>query len=189
MRKLLMSMMVTLDGYVSGPNDEIDWHNVDAEFNDYADEMLSSVDALVFGRVTYQLMASYWPTAGATEDDPIIAAKMNAAPKVVFSHTLETVEWNNTTLAKGDLEEEVARLKQDPGKDIVILGSGRLVSALTQYRLIDEYRIMVNPVVLGQGRPLFEGLSDRVRLQLLRTQTFRSGNVMLVYQPVRQEGE
>jgi len=107
----------------------------------------------------------------------------------VFSHTLETVEWNNTTLAKGDLEEEVARLKQDPGKDIVILGSGRLVSALTQYRLIDEYRIMVNPVVLGQGRPLFEGLSDRVRLQLLRTQTFRSGNVMLVYQPVRQEGE
>ena len=185
MRKLLMSMMVTLDGYFAGPNGEIDWHNVDAEFNEYADELLTSVDALVFGRVTYQMMASYWPTPYANDDDPIIAAKMNATSKVVFSHTLETVEWNNTTLVKGRLEDEVARLKQAPGKDIALFGSGSLVSALTQHHLIDEYRVIVNPVVLGQGRPLFEGLSDRVRLQLLRTQPFRSGNVLLVYQPAR----
>lgn len=189
MRRLLTSMMVTLDGLFAGPNEELDWHNVDAEFNEYADELLSSVDALVFGRVTYQMMASYWPTPYATETDPIIAAKMNAAPKVVFSHTLETVEWNNARLVNGELVEEVARLKQEPGKDMVIFGSGSLVSALTQHHLIDEYRIIVNPVVLGEGRPLFEGLSDRVQLQLLRTQTFRSGNVLLAYQPVRQEGE
>ncbi len=176
-------MVVTVDGFYAGPNDEIDWHNVDAEFNAYAGDLLDAVDAILFGRVTYQGMAAYWPTPLAATDDPLIAAKMNALPKIVFSKTLETVEWNNTRLVKGDLGEELSKLKQPPGKDLVVFGSGGLVSALTRLGLIDEYRLMVNPVALGSGKPLFKDLKDRLNLKLLRTRTFVSGNVLLYYQP------
>ena len=186
MRKVIVANLVSLDGFFAGPNGEIDWHNVDEEFNEYAIDLLSSVDALLFGRVTYELMASYWPTPAATENDPIVAGKMNSLPKVVFSRTLEKVEWKNTRLVKGNLAEEISKMKQQPGKDIVIFGSGSIVSALTQLGLIDEYRIMVNPVVLGNGKPLFKGMNDRLNLKLLRTKMFRSGNVMLCYEPARK---
>ena len=106
MRKLFVFNLVTLDGYFEGPNREIDWHNVDAEFNEYAIDMLNSVDALIFGRVTYELMASYWPTPDVIKNDPIVAEKMNTLPKIVFSRTLEKVEWNNTRLVKANIEEE-----------------------------------------------------------------------------------
>jgi dihydrofolate reductase len=176
-------MMVTLDGFFAGPNGEIDWHVVDDEFNEYADDFLSSVDTLLFGRVTYQLMADYWPSPSATTDDPIIADKMNQLHKIAFSKTLEKVEWNNSRLVKGNITEEIAKLKQQPGKDMAIFGSGSIVSTLTQLGLIDEYRIMVNPVVLGNGKPLFKDIHDKLNLKLLRTKTFRSGNIMLCYQP------
>ncbi|HEX3640783.1 MAG TPA: dihydrofolate reductase family protein [Ktedonobacteraceae bacterium] len=183
MRKVIVSMMVTLDGFFAGPNGEIDWHVVDDEFNEYADDFLSSVDTLLFGRVTYQLMADYWPSPSATTDDPIIADKMNQLHKIAFSKTLEKVEWNNSRLVKGNITEEIAKLKQQPGKDMAIFGSGSIVSTLTQLGLIDEYRIMVNPVVLGNGKPLFKDIHDKLNLKLLRTKTFRSGNIMLCYQP------
>jgi dihydrofolate reductase len=186
MRKVFVFNLVTLDGYFEGPNREIDWHNVDAEFNDYAVGMLNSVDTLIFGRVTYELMASYWPTPDATQNDPIVAERMNNLPKIVFSRTLEKTEWHNTRLVRDNIEEEIKKMKQQPGKDMVILGSGSVVSGFAQRGLIDEYRIMVNPVVLGRGNPLFKGIKNRLHLKLIKTRAFRSGNVLLYYEPARR---
>lgn len=187
MRKLFVFNLVTLDGYFEGPNREIDWHNVDAEFNEYAIDMLNSVDALIFGRVTYELMASYWPTPDAIKSDPIVAEKMNTLPKIVFSRTLEKVEWNNTRLVKADIEEEIKKMKKQSGKDMALLGSGSILSLFARQGLIDEYRIMVNPVVLGDGKPLFKDIKDRLDLKLTKTRTFGNGNVLLYYQPAEKE--
>ncbi len=187
MRKLFLFMMVSLDGFFEGPNHDISWHHVDEEFNEFAIKQLDDVDMLLFGRVTFQLMASYWPTPSAIENDPVVANKMNSMPKVVFSRTLDKVEWNNSRLVKDNMADQVSKLKQQPGKDMAIFGSSDLAVSLTQMGLIDECRIMVNPVVLGSGKPLFKGMSDKLNLKLLRTRTFRSGNVLLYYQPVEKE--
>jgi dihydrofolate reductase len=186
MRRVIVSMMISVDGFFAGPHDEIDWHHVDEEFNDYASELLDSVDTLIFGRATYEGMASYWPTEAATANDPIIAGKMNSVAKVVFSHTLESTPWgawDNATLAKAALGEEIDRLKQEPGKDLAIFGSGSIVTALATLGLIDEYRLLVNPVALGSGKSLFSGVSPRLDLTLVSARTFRSGNVLLTYHP------
>jgi len=187
MRKLFVFNLVTLDGYFEGPNREIDWHNVDAEFNEYAIDMLNSVDALIFGRVTYELMASYWPTPDVIKNDPIVAEKMNTLPKIVFSRTLEKVEWNNTRLVKANIEEEIKKMKKQSGKDMALLGSGSILSQFARQGLMDEYRIMVNPVVLGDGKPLFNDIKDRLNLKFTNTRTFGNGNVLLYYQPVEKE--
>ena len=186
MRKVILFNMVTLDGYFEGPNGEIDWHYVDEEFNEFAHYQLDSADGLLFGRVTYQLMASYWPTDLASTNDPIIAAKMNTLPKIVFSRTLEKADWNNTRLVKENVAEEISRLKQQPGRDLLLFGSAGLASTLAQLGSIDEYRIMVNPIVLGNGKPLFRGTNHRLVLKLVRTKIFRNGNVLLYYQPDRR---
>lgn len=183
MRKLFVSNMISIDGYFAGPNDEIDWHNVDAEFNAMATEMLDSLDTLVFGRVTYEGMAGYWPTPAALADDQIIAAKMNALGKVVFSRTLSAVDWNGARLAQSPLADEITRLKAEPGKHMAIFGSGTIVTQLTQLGLIDEYRLIVNPVILGAGKSLFAGVTGRPPLRLVSAQAYDSGNVMLVYVP------
>jgi dihydrofolate reductase len=183
MRKLFVFNLVSLDGYFEGPNREIDWHNVDDEFNEYAIDMLNSVDTLLFGRLTYELMARFWPTPEAIKSDPIVAGKMNSLPKVVFSKTLKKVEWHNTKLAKEKIEEEIQNMKKQNGKDIALLGSGSVLTELAQRGLIDEYRIMVNPVVLGDGKPLFKGIKDRLKLRLTNTRTFKSGNVLIYYEP------
>jgi dihydrofolate reductase len=185
MRKVFMFNLVSLDGYFEGPNRDISWHNVDAGFNEYAVDMLNSVDTLLFGRVTYGLMAGYWPTPDAIKNDPIVAEKMNSLPKIVFSRALDKVEWNNTRLVKDNIEEEIKKMKKLSGKDMVILGSGSIVSELASLGLIDEYRIMVNPVVLGQGTPLFKGIKDKLNLKLIKTKTFGNGNVLLYYEPVK----
>ena len=187
MRKLFVFNLVTLDGYFEGPNREIDWHNVDADFNDYAIDMLNSVDTLVFGRVTYELMASYWPTPDAIKNDPIVAEKMNTLPKIVFSRTLAKAEWHNARPVKANIEEEIKKLKKQPGKDVALLGSGSILSHFARQGLIDEYRIMVNPIVLGNGKPLFRGIKDRLNLELTKVRTFGNGNVLLYYQPVEKE--
>jgi len=188
MRKVFLFMMVTLDGFFEGPNHEIDWHNVDEEFNEFAIHQLNEeVDTLLFGRVTYEGMASYWPTQFAKENDPIVADKMNTVPKIVFSKTLEKAEWDNSRLVKEHIAEEVSKLKQQPGKDLAIFGSSDLAVSFIQMGLIDELRIMVNPVVLGSGKPLFNGIHEKLNLKLLKTRTFRSGNVLLYYQPITKE--
>ena len=174
--------MVSLDGFFEGTNHDISWHNVDAEFNDLAIEFLQTIDTLLFGRVTYQLMAGYWPTAIGKRDDPIIAGHMNRLSKLVVSNSLKKADWENSKLLKGNVVEEIRKLKQQPGKDIAIFGSANLAKTLIPAGLIDEYRIMVAPVVLGKGRTLFEGLQNKMNLKLVKTQSFKNGNVLLCYQ-------
>jgi len=181
MGKLIVFNMVTVDGFFEGPNKEIDWHNVDAEFIEFAIEQLESAGALLFGRITYELMANFWPTKEAIKNDPIVADKMNTLPKFVFSKTLQKVDWNNARLIKINIPEEIAKLRQETEKDLLILGSGRLTVALTKLGLIDEYRLMVDPVILGKGKSLFEGLDKRINLALIKTKTYNSGNVLLCY--------
>jgi dihydrofolate reductase len=185
MRKIIVSNFVSLDGYIEGPNKELDWHIVDREFLEYAEEMLNSVDAILFGRITYQMMAAYWPTAEAKLSDPVIAAKMNELPKMVFSKTLHSVEWENSSLIKNNIKETVLKLKEQPGKDMVILGSGSIVSAFTQMGIIDEYRIIINPVILGAGKPHFAGSLDKKILKLTDVKRLSSGVVMLYYQSIQ----
>lgn len=183
MRKVILQNMISLDGYFQGADGDISWHNVDAEFNEYAIEVLNNLGGLLFGRVTYELMASYWPTPAASTDDPIVAGKMNTLPKVVFSRTLAKADWDNTRLVRDDAEKEVLKLKQQPGRDLAIFGSSELAVTLMQHGLIDEYRVFVNPVILGKGKSLFHGLSSPQKVTLLNAKPFRSGNVLLTYQP------
>jgi dihydrofolate reductase len=183
MRKLFLFNLVTLDGFFEGPDHDIRWHNVDEEFNDFAMEQLNTIDLILFGRVTYQGMASYWPTPFAIENDPIIANQMNSVPKIVFSRTLDKAEWNNTRLIRDNVAEEIIKLKHLPGKDLALFGSANLAASLTPMGLIDEFRIMVNPVILGKGTPLFKAMDAKVNLKLIKARTFGNGNVLLYYQP------
>jgi dihydrofolate reductase len=184
MRKLLSFMVVTLDGYYEGPEGEFDWPNVDDEFNEFAISQMNDIGMLVFGRATYEGMASYWPTPAALEDDPAIAARMNSIPKVVFSSTLDSADWENSTLVTGNAAEAIAELKQQPGKDLAMFGSPTLTASLIEQGLVDELRVMVQPILLGAGKSLFAALHGRVPVELERTTVFRSGNVLLHYRPV-----
>jgi dihydrofolate reductase len=184
MKKIILFNMMTLDGFFEGPDREIDWHNVDEEFNDFAVRQLDEASVLIFGRITYELMAGYWPTSDAIQNDPLVAGKMNSLPKVVFSNLLVSTDWNNTILRKGNVRDAIKEFKEVYDKDIFIFGSGNLAMSLARLNLIDEYRIMVNPVLLGEGNPLFRTLQDRIKLKLINTRVFRSGNVLLCYEPV-----
>ena len=184
MRKIFAFFMTTADGYYEGLNQEIDWHNADDEFSVFAIEQLREADTMVFGRRTYDLMASYWPTPAAIEGSPTIAGLMNDLPKFVVSRSLAQADWKDTQVVKGDAVAHLRELKQQPGKDIVIMGSSDLTAGLLPSGVVDEVRIMVNPVVLGTGRSLFDTAGRRVGLELLRTRPFKSGNVLLTYRPV-----
>jgi dihydrofolate reductase len=181
MRKVLFFMLISIDGYFEGPDKNISWHNVDEEFNQFAIDQLDSVDTLLFGRKTYEMMASYWPTPVAKSNDPIVAEKMNSLAKIVFSKTLSNITWQNTRLIKENYFDEITKLKQKSGKDLIIFGSSDLAVTFIENDLIDEYRIMVNPVALGDGKTLFKGLHNKLDLQLLKTKIFKSGNVLLYY--------
>lgn len=183
MRKIILSLYVSLDGFFAGPNGEVDWFVWDKEMENFSIDFIESVDTMLFGRVTYQLMESYWPNASPPTENQIIIDAMNNTPKIVFSKTLEKAEWNNTKLIKDNIAEHVSNLKPESGKNIVIYGSNNLAVSLTQYKLIDEYHIFVNPVVLGKGKYLLEGLSDKLNLKLLKTKKFSCGNVLVCYQP------
>ena len=184
MRKLLSFMVVTLDGYYEGPDGEFDWPNVDDEFNEFAISQMNDIGTLVFGRATYEGMASYWPTPASLEDDPAIADRMNSIPKVVFSSTLDSADWENSTLVTGNAAEAIAELKQQPGKDLAMFGSPTLTASLIEQGLVDELRVMVQPILLGAGKSLFGALHHRVPVELERTTVFSSGNVLLHYRPV-----
>ena len=169
---------MTLDGFFEGPNG-LDWVVLDADFFDYALEMLKEADTLLFGRKTYEHMAAHWPTAPTDE----IAYKMNHLPKLVFSKTLDKAEWKNSTFVKSDYPAEVLKLKQQDGQGaLVILGSATLASHLLQYGLIDEYRVILNPVLIGAGRPLFPDIRQKINLKLTRTKPLASGVIILYYE-------
>lgn len=184
MPKLGVFNMVALDGYFVDKNGDMSWaHKQDSEWNAFAADNAKGGGVLLFGRITYELMMRYWPTPLAAENNPVVAERMNNLPKVVFSRTLDKASWNNTTLVKGDPAAEVRKMKKEPGEDLVILGSGSIVSQLAQEGLIDEYQIVVNPIALGQGRTMFDGIKERLLLKLTKTRTFGNGNVLLCYEP------
>ena len=179
MRKVILSISISLDGFID--------HTAmiaDEETHQYAADVLNSVDTVLFGRVTYQLFADYWPSAALdtslTKGILEYAHKINSIPKIVFSKTLEKVDWNNARLVKGDAVEEVARWRQQPGRGMAIAGSV-LANTLMQHHLIDEYQLLINPTILGSGRRLFRESIPKTALQLVETKTFRSGIVLVRY--------
>ena len=185
MRKLIVFNHVTLDGYFTDRTGDMSWaHKQDAEWNAFAKENSSGNGELLFGRITYELMASYWPIPLAMKNDPVLAERMNKLSKVVFSRTLDKASWSNTKLVKGDLAAEVRKMKKESGEGMAILGSGSIVSQLAGEGLIDEYQIVVNPIVLGSGRTMFDGIKNKLPLKLTKTRAFGNGNVLLCYQPM-----
>ena len=185
MQKLIVFNSVSLDGYFVDANGDMSWaHKQDPEWSEFASGNARGGGTLLFGRVTYDLMANYWPTPMAMKNDPVVAEQMNHLPKVVFSRRMEKASWNNTKLVKDDIAAEVRKMKQEPGEGMAILGSGSIVSQLAQEGLIDEFQIVVNPIVLGKGRTMFEGIEKRLALELTSSRAFSNGNVVLRYEPV-----
>ena len=184
MRKLIAAINMTVDGFcdhTAGIADE--------ELHQHYNELLSNAGTLIYGRITYQLMESYWPSVvkNPTGNKPMdeFAVLIDNISKIVFSRTLKNVEWKNSTLKKEIIKEEVLELKQEAGKNILV-GSPSLIVALTQLDLIDEYQLCVHPIVLGSGLPLFKNVKDRINLKLLKTKTFGSGAVTLYYEPTKK---
>lgn len=185
MRKLAVFNSVTLDGYFVDTKGDMSWaHKDDPEWNGFVADNASGEAVLVFGRVTYEMMASWWPTPQALQSMPVVAERMNSLQKVVFSRTLDRASWSNTRLVQSDLVSSIRKLKREPGNDLVILGSGSIVAQLAQEGLIDEFQIALNPIALGAGRTMFAGIKDRLNLKLTHTRAFANGNVFLRYEPM-----
>jgi dihydrofolate reductase len=185
MRKVVVFNQVTLDGFFTDMSGDMSWahkNKEDAEWNAFASDNASSGGVLLFGRITYELMASYWPTPQAMKDAPAVAQGMNRLPKVVFSRTLDKATWSNTRLVKEGVAAEIRKMKAEPGPTMVILGSGSIVSQLAQEDLIDEYQIILNPIVLGRGKTMFEGIKQKFTLKHTKTRAFANGNVLVCYE-------
>jgi len=179
-------MTISLDGYFADANSDMSWaHNPDSQgdFQAFVEGNTQSDSTLVFGRKTYQMMAGYWPSEMAAQQNPVVAKKMNETSKIVFSKTLDEAPWTNTDLLKGDLAEEVKKLKGEEGPPLTILGSGSVVAQLAEAGLIDEFQIVVSPIVLGSGKSLFENGPNKQKLNLKESRTFTNGNVFLRYEP------
>ncbi len=184
MRRLIVFNQVTLDGFIADARGDMSWaHRSDAEWNAFVEENARGGGELVFGRVTYDLMASFWPTLAALQSFPVVAERMNELPKVVFTRSMARASWHNTRVINGDTAAEMRKLKQEPGAGLAIFGSGSLVAPLTRAGLIDEYQLVVNPVVLGGGKSMFAGLDRKLDLRLTRSRVFANGNVLLCYEP------
>jgi dihydrofolate reductase len=181
-RKIFAFLMVTADGYHETTDGDLSWHNVDAEFHEFAVAQLDEADTLLFGRKTYLGMADFWTSPVALEVDPATTERMNGYQKIVVSRTLSTADWAPSTLISDDVPARLARIRELPGRDIALLGSSALTASLVGAGLVDELRIMVNPVVLGSGRPALAGAS-RTALELARTRLFDNGNTLLIYRP------
>jgi dihydrofolate reductase len=183
MRKLIVFNQVSLDGYFVDASGDMSWaHKDDPEWNAFGAENASGGGELVFGRITYEMMASFWPTPQAMQMMPVVAEGMNKSPKIVFSRTLDGASWNNTRLIKGDIAAQMRKLKEETGPGMAILGSGSIVAQLAQAGLIDEYQFVTNPIVLGGGRTMFEGVKEKLHLKLIHSRTFNNGNVLLRYE-------
>src|SRR3972149_1133623 len=187
MRKIIVFNLVTVDGFFAGPNGEIDWHNYDGEMGAHSAEQMKTLGALIFGHTTYDLMTSYWPTPEGIRSEPVVAGRMNSVPKIVFSKTLKEVKdgphWKNVKILHEIKPEEIIEIKEQEGKDIAIFGSGTIVQQFTNLGLIDEYRLIVNPLILGNGKSLFKDIKNKLDLKLRSAKVFKNGNVLLCYEP------
>jgi dihydrofolate reductase len=186
MRKVILLMHVSLDGFVAGPNGELDWIFFDKEMEVHGKHVSDNVDTAIYGRVTYQMMASFWPTVpsnpNSSQHELEHADWVEHVSKIVISESLDKAEWNNTTLIKDNIADEISKLKQQPGKDMMIFGSPRLSHNLMQLGLIDEFQLTLNPIVLGSGIPLFKDIKEKFKLKLLSSKPFDSGVIALHYQ-------
>ena len=185
MRKLTAYNFLSLNGFYKGPNEDTNWHTHGEEEARYSEESLAQGNTLLFGRKTYEMMVSFWPTPQARELFPKVAEGMNNAEKIVFSRTLFEPEWENTQVISGDIVDQIHELKRSPGKDMTILGSGSIISLFTDHNLIDEYQFMIDPVAIPDGTPVFINIKQNLDLQLTSSKIFNSGVVLLHYQ--RQE--
>jgi len=185
MRKVVLFMHLSLDGFAGGPNGELDFLTYDQELEQYADELVKTVGSPIYGRTTYQLMEGYWPTVLTKPDAPRHALEharwVENVPKIVFSRTLNEVTWNNTLLIKDNIAEEVKKLKQQPGKDLAIFGSPGLATTFIDLGLIDEYKLTVHPVIQGNGISVFRNNTVKSTLKLLDAKTLKSGVLTLHY--------
>ncbi len=193
MRRVIALIHLSLDGFAAGPNDELDWISYDSDLEQYAHTLHAQTDAVIWGRRTYEGMASYWLTIpGNPESTPAElehARFLEGATKIVVSRTLDHVDWNgatNTVLIKDNIADQINAIKRQPGKDIWFLGSVALFQTFAQLDLIDEYRIQINPTTLGEGKPLFTGVTRKMPLKLLESRAFPSGVVALRYEPNRE---
>jgi dihydrofolate reductase len=186
MRRLTVFNSMSLDGCIADAHGDMSWAHTptkDPEWTAFVAGNAKGGGELLFGRVTYDMMAYYWTSPMAAKNDALVAERMNALPKVVFSRTIKKASWENTRLLKGSLAKEVRALKAEPGQDMTVLGSASIVAQLAQENLVDEYQIVVVPVVLGGGKSMFAGVSSRPPLKLVGSRTFKNGNVVLRYGP------
>lgn len=183
MRKLTAYNFITLNGYYKGPGGDISWHQHGGEEEQFSVNSLEAHNVLVFGRVTYEMMASFWPTEDAMNMMPEVAKGMNDAEKIVFSNTLQKADWQNTRVIGGDIVAAMKKLKAEPGNDMTILGSGSIISQLADAGLIDGYQFMIDPIAIAGGTPIFSGIQHSLQLELINTRSFKSGVVLLEYQP------
>jgi dihydrofolate reductase len=189
MRKLIVSMNLSLDGYLSGPHCELDWHfeKWNDAMGDQLLELLEKADSILLGRITYEAMARYWSEKPLQQDFPrkdlAIAERMESHAKIVFSKTTNRSRWSNTRFISADIKHEIQSLKQKKGKDILLFGSSTLVSTCIRYRLVDEYRLWIHPVILGKGKPLFTTREDRIGMKLKGSILFESGVYLFSYEP------
>lgn len=185
MSKLVVFNQLSLDGYFTDKYGDMTWakENSDAEFDEFTTENARGGGTLLFGRVTYDLMASFWPTPQAAKMLPLVAERMNNLPKAVFSRTMKEASWKNTKVIKGDIAAQIRKMKKESGEGMAIFGSGNIVSQLAKTGLIDEYQIVLNPIALGAGRTMFEGIKERLHLKLTKSRVFKNGKVFLCYEP------
>ena len=194
MRKVVLSILVSLDGFIARPDRSLDWFLNDADFEKYCLNMLRSVDAILVGRVTYEMFSEYWPTAGtesaqappgegftSRESEQEMARLMNSIPKIVFSRTLSKTEWGPASLIKDNLAEAVQRLKEQPGKDLILFAGASIAQTFINLDLFDEYRLLIHPIVLGKGIPLFANLNAERELTRTDVKSFGSGVVVVHY--------
>lgn len=185
MRTLTLYNFLTLNGFYKDPFGGTGWHSHGIEESKYSEEALARNNILLFGRKTYEMMNSFWPTTIAYESFPVVAEGMNNAEKIVFSRSMNSADWNNTTIIKENIIERVKELKETPGKNLTILGSGSIASQFAEENLIDRYEIMIDPVLLGAGSPLLSGIKEPLKLGLLKSRVFQSGVVLLEYEVAR----
>ena len=181
MAKLSIFNFITLNGFFKGTNGDISWHKHGGEESEFSADSLKADNILLFGRVTYDMMVSWWTSPMALETLPDVAKGMNNAEKIVFSKSLKKADWNNTRIIKDDIVGEIKKLKKEGRKDMTILGSGSIINQFADAGIIDEYSIMVDPVAIGNGTPLFIDIKHKLDLELTDTRTFKSGVVLLNY--------